>query len=242
MKKEIKPPADILKTIERGIDIPNRVIYFGDTGSANDASIKFNNVELVIRAIDYMLSEDSNKPIIFNMSSPGGSIYDLLNLVDKILESPCPFIFYGRGMIMSAATIIMAVCDLRYLSKNTTIMCHEVSSFIGWGKTGDQEIDLQESKRLQEILEQLYATNSIMPAVFWKALCRKDTYLTAEETISLGLADEIVAYPDRTKFRAIRRGKHSGKTPESNKQLIQVLSERTGTHISLDKSKTKKKD
>ena len=151
-----------------------------------------------------MAADAPNKPIEIHMNSYGGDPYAMLRLHDAILCSPCQIRFYGGGSIMSSATWIMAVCDERYLYPNATVMVHDGSEEME-GKHTDVQIGAMESKRLQELLYDIYANNSKMPRAFWQEVCQRDLYLTAEEAIWLGLADKLVEYKKRGNLRKLRQ-------------------------------------
>lgn len=193
--------------ISSGVDETNRRVFFGrylpnvDSDEGND----FNQVstEYAIRAIHKMITLNPKKPIEIYMSSYGGDPYSMLYLHDLILSSPCQFKFYGGGAIMSAATWIMVACDERHLHKNTTVLVHKGSTGHE-GNLTDVEISMEEEKRLQELLEEIYANNSRMPKSFWSEICKRDVYLTAEEAIILGLADKIIEPKRRGEFRKMR--------------------------------------
>lgn len=184
-----------------GLDIQNRRIYFGTVDTDDDASqFNFGTVQQAIRGIDKLLTV-SNKPIELHFASFGGEPYAMLALVDKILESPCKFIFFGRGAVMSSTTWIMAVCDERFLAENTTVLLHDGKVGLNVEKTTDVEVDVEENTRLQKLLEKIYADNSYLDSDFYKAVCRRNLFLTAHETIKLGLADAIIPYKKRGQFR-----------------------------------------
>lgn len=207
-----------------GIDLIGRNIYFGGThgtsDSSSDSTHDFNQmtVEMVVRAI-HKMSSANKKPIKIHMQSYGGDAYALLYLVDVILSTPCQFKFYGGGAIMSAATWVMAVCDERYLYPSTRVLIHNGS--VGhFGNKTDAEIKLHEENYLQDYLEKLYEKNSRMPASFWREVCKRDLYISAEEAIKLGLADAIIEPLSRGAFRSLRIQNFKKKV---NKKEMQVL-------------------
>ncbi len=223
-----------------GLHIPNRKIYFGVVSSADgepgdQSDFGHCSVALAIRAIDLMVDMNS-KPIEIHMCSYGGDPYFMMALKDKILESPVKFKFYGRGRISSAATWIMAVCDERYLSEDTTIMVHNGGTWrdgeSGETKMTDQSIEAEEDERLQDRLNELYAQNSKFPKSFWDLIVQRDCYMTAEEAVMLGLADEIVAPKRRLSFRKKRQA-HLASTP--SKRQMDVLVKRLLKRVKMDK-------
>lgn len=217
-----------------GIDLYHRRIYFGDSECVDGDDFNFSSVTYAIRGIDKLL-DINNKPIELHMSSYGGDAYAMLALYDKILNSPCKFIFYGSGFIMSAATWIMAGCDERYLSPNTTIMVHDGYNDAS-GRSTEIKISSDENERLNDVLADIYAKNSYMDFSFWRKVCERDLYLTAEETVKLGLADKILPCPGRGNFRKGVRGRTFSKA--INKTTMRQFITKLLKRVKLDPSKS----
>lgn len=200
--------TELTDNLAYGVDIKNRRIYFGVNldGAESEDSTDFNlsSVEYAIRALHRMATDAPGKPIEIHMNSYGGDPYAMLRLHDEILACPCQIKFFGGGAIMSSATWIMAVCDERYLHPNTTVMLHDGSVSFS-GKHTDIQINAKEDKRLQDLLYEIYTTNSRMPLEFWQDVCQRDLYLTADETIKFGLADKIIEPKKRGNLRKMRQ-------------------------------------
>ncbi len=196
--------------LDNGIDLKNRRIYFGALSASADedgSDFTWRSCERAIRAIHIMETEAPAKPIELHMSSPGGDPYEMLRLIDVIEACSCQIKFFGSGKIMSAATWVMASCDERYLYKHARVLIHdspaggsqEVPS-----KLSDRYIDTDEERRLQNELDEMYADNSRMPREFWSELVKRDTYLSAEEAVLLGLADKVIEPKKRGNLRKVR--------------------------------------
>jgi ATP-dependent Clp protease, protease subunit len=207
--------------LEYGIDLKNRRIRFGWAISASVEADGINDVseasvEIAIRAIHRMQLDHPKQPIEIYMNSCGGDPYSMAYLVDVILASTCQFKFFGGGRIMSSATWIMAVCDERYLYPNARVMVHDGTEDIK-GVLGDVLSDADEAKRFMDILYDIYAKNSRMPKQFWKSICARNLYLTAQEAIQLGLADFIVEPQKRGNLRKKRN--HQLSQPVSGRAM-----------------------
>ena len=208
--------SDLTDSLIYGIDLKTRRIYFGvpidgtaeDPGDFNQASI-----ELAIRSIHKMALDAPGKPIEIHMNSYGGDPYAMLRLYDEILSCPCQIKFFGGGAIMSAATWIMVVCDERYLYPHATVMVHDGSDGFE-GKHTDTQIFALEMRRLQDVLYDIYTTNTRMPKEFWQDVCQRDLYLTASEAVSLVMVDKIIEPKKRGNLRKARQAALK-KTPDS---------------------------
>jgi len=104
-----------------GVDLKRRTIHFGmpldREPEEGDGQTDFTQtaVEITVRAIRSMEADHPKKPISLYMNSFGGEVDQMLYLKSVIEASTCQFKFYGGGIVQSAATWIMAVCDERYL-------------------------------------------------------------------------------------------------------------------------------
>ncbi len=210
-----------------GIDFKARRIHFGiglDHAEENPGDFSGASVEMAVRAIYKMVQDAPNKPIEIHMNSYGGDPYSMLYLMDVMLSQPCQFKFFGGGAIMSSATWILAVSDERFLYPNATVMVHDGSVELPNKKLTDFQIDAAEQRRLQERLNKIYAENSRMPEDFWADIAQRDVYLSAEETVLLGLADKVVEYKKRGNLRKSRQAILS-KEPEAKqfKKLIKDI-------------------
>jgi ATP-dependent Clp protease protease subunit len=230
----VSEKTDFEKVTE-GVDFKNRRIFFGNLGSESANEIAWDTVETVIRAI-HKLSENSQKPIELHMSSPGGSALEMLRLYDVIQSCPCQIKFFGGGEIASAATWIMAGCDERYLYPNTRICIHDSPS-IGTDevptKITDRKIWEEEDVKIQDMCNRIFADNSRMPVEFWEVVVKRDLWLSAEEAITLGLADKIIEPKKRGNLRRARIALlNKNVDPKSLRKLVKSIGER----IHQDKS------
>jgi ATP-dependent Clp endopeptidase proteolytic subunit ClpP len=216
-----------------GLDSKLRRIYWGNClDPSNEDSNDFTDftTEQAVRSLDRLVAENPSKPIELHMNSCGGDPYSMLKFYDAILNCPCQIKFFGSGRIQSSATWIMAICDERYLYPNTTVMIHDGTEYFE-GTHTDAKIAMEEAKRLQDMLYDVYAANSRMPKSFWEDVCQRDLYLSAEETIKLGLADKIVEPKKRGNLRKLRSSQLK-KTPAhaDMEVLVHKLYSRVNRH------------
>lgn len=223
--------TELTDNLAYGVDLKNRRIYFGVNLDSHDADgstdFTISSVEMTVRAMHRMATDAPNKPIELHMSSYGGDTYAMLRLHDEILACPCQIRFFGSGPIMSSASFIMASCDERNLHPNAVVMVHELSSG-GGGKHTDIKIDAAENIRLMNQLCSIYEANSRMPLEFWLDITQRDVYLTADEAVSLGLADRVVEPKKRGNLRKARQAAMRKEIePKVMKDLVKSLYERT---------------
>lgn len=234
-----KAKTDLETELVYGIDCRTRRISFGHSlGSIEEdnGDLTQTSVELAVRAIRRMESEHPSRPIEIHMNSYGGDVTSMLYLHDIIEASTCQFKFYGGGAIQSSATWVMAVCDERYLYRNSTIMVHNGTPDSNAGKsTDDSIISTEEQKRTNYLLDELYSNNSIMPRKFWHVVCKRDLILTAHEAVQLGLADKVIEPKKRGNLRKLRSAhlKKAIENPKALKTLVNRLYKRVDIDVQV---------
>lgn len=215
-----------------GVDPKNRTIHFGvtpdDTDEGEFTTFSNKTVEIAIRGLSRMRSEDAKVPVSIYVGSGGGDAFACLYLIDYILSCPFQVKFYGGGLIASAATLLMSVCDERYLFPNTTMMIHEHSFGLNYEKFSDQKIEMKENEVFFEKLCNIYAANSFMDKAFYKSLlgAGRDVWMTPQEAINIGLADAIVAPVKRGNLRRMRAQHLSNPVEEKLKKTVTDLNKR----------------
>jgi ATP-dependent Clp protease, protease subunit len=171
---------------ENNVNFRERVIYL-------NSDIEESSLELFQKAMDE-LEKNSDIPIRIEISSYGGNVYDMLGMVDRIQSSPCHVITRGFGKIMSAATFILAAGDERIMGSNSWVMIHETSDWIR-GSLSEMKNELKHIETLENQMNLLYErlSKGKTKAKTFEKLCARDCYLTAEETLKLGLIDRILS-------------------------------------------------
>jgi len=143
--------------------------------------------------------EEPEKPDInFYISTNGGSademfaIYDVMRLIkSKDVSSVCT---YGLGKVMSAGVLLLAAGTKgkRRVGKHCRVMIHSV---IG-GSTGPMhqlENEFSEVKKIQDNYISALVSETNMTEEYLRDLLKKkiNVYLSAEEAVELGIADEV---------------------------------------------------
>ena len=140
------------------------------------------------------------KPNIdFYISTNGGSademfaIYDVMRMIKD--EGVNTISTYGIGKVMSAGVLLLAsgTKGKRYVGKHCRVMIHSV---IGGhvGPMHQLESEFEEVKKIQDTYIKSLAEETEMTEKYLRNLLKKKTnvYLTAQEAVDLGIADEII--------------------------------------------------
>ena len=188
-KKEID--FDVSASEKIGLGLLNSHVHFL-TGDIDE-----DNIEETIKWIVYenITCGPNPKTLTLYINSTGGSLNDSLGLIDIMRASRCPIVTIGIGSICSAAFMIFSSGHKgkRFIAKNTSIMCHQYTSGIE-GKHHDikshfKEVELTNT-RMIDILKQ--NTGLDTRTIKSKLLNATDVWLTADELIELGIADDYI--------------------------------------------------
>ena len=138
---------------------------------------------------------------ILKICSYGGDTGPAYALIDLMRESPAKIITIALGAIISAALDIFVAGDWRVVYPSTIGMAHNASSAPGTRQSASsmkRELELDDARGYALYREKtIYKTDEELRRVLFKP--RKDTWLTPEEMIGHGLADEI-ARPEPKPF------------------------------------------
>jgi len=133
----------------------------------------------------------SREPIKLFINSPGGSVYDGFALIDAIRNSRTPIHTIALGSAMSMGMLIYSVGHKRYVGDYATLMFHDVSSAVA-DKLETIRDKVGELNRIQAMICTVVVNNSKVPLEILanKLSQREDWYISANEAIDLGLADD----------------------------------------------------
>lgn len=138
-----------------------------------------------------MLESRGSGPIEVELFSAGGDAYAALAFSARMRASPCVIRIHARGLIASAAVLILAAGDIREMAKEAWVMVHEDS-----GENSGNVSELMKQALHMEALEDQWAVlleeRSSTSAEAWRKLHNETKYLTSSQCLALGLIDKIV--------------------------------------------------
>jgi ATP-dependent Clp protease protease subunit len=146
---------------------------------------------------DFSEKEPPYDPITFYLSTYGGSADEMFSIYDMmtITKSKCQVKTIGLGKIMSAGTLLLAAGTKgqRKIGKHCRVMIHSVAAGSS-GELHNIENEVKSIKHIQELyINALSRETGMTKRTIEKLLDRKvNVYLTAEEAVEYGLADEII--------------------------------------------------
>lgn len=138
------------------------------------------------------LKSKSSDPIDIYINSPGGSVYAGLAIYDTIKHLQKQGVVintYATGLVASMAAILLISGNTRFSLPNSTIMFHQISSFTE-GKLEDMKVDLKETERLQNVLNEII-TKEVSKEIL--NYCKyTDFYLDSQKAIEFSVIHKIL--------------------------------------------------
>ena len=157
------------------------------TGEVNDLQARRVTERL------FAMASDSEDPITFVISSPGGHVEsgDMIHDVVRFIRPKVNML--GTGWVASAGALIYCAVPKaqRYCLPNTRFLLHEPRGGVG-GMASDVEIQAREILRMRERLNRIFAEATGQPVEKIKKDIDRDYWMLAEEAKAYGLVGRIV--------------------------------------------------
>lgn len=183
-------------------DMPSTFMLYGDVTEDRAADIVsalllLGDKKRVEKAKKKLPEGEELDDISFYISTYGGSADDMMSIYDmmRITKMNRDIETIGMGKIMSAGTLILAsgTRGKRKIMKNCRVMIHAVSAG-SMGTIHNLQNEMEEIQNIQEMyIEALCNETLLTKRQLKKMLDQKvNVYLTAEEAVEYGLADEVI--------------------------------------------------
>ncbi|MEX2091754.1 MAG: ATP-dependent Clp protease proteolytic subunit [Pirellulales bacterium] len=166
--------------------LENRVIFL--QGEIYDG----NANELVMKLL-YLQSENRRKDIHFYINSPGGSVTATLAIYDTMQMISCPVATYCVGLAASGGAVLLAGGEKskRFALSHAKVMIHQPHGGVG-GQVSDIEIQANEIVRTRSALNEILASHTGKSVEEIAKATDRDYYMTAEESKTFGIVDDIL--------------------------------------------------
>lgn len=188
---------------ERSYDIYSRLLK--DRIVILDTDVNEHTASLIVAQMLFLESEDSNKDILFYINSPGGSVTAGLSIYDtmQFIKPDVSTIVIGQACSMGSFLAQAGAPGKRLVLPESRTMIHRVSSGTP-GTSGSvhvQELQFEdtrrtfeESQRINRRLTELYVKHNTAGKTYDEMfeVMKFDTFLSAQEAVEFGLADEII--------------------------------------------------
>ena len=153
-----------------------------------------HTANLVVAQMLFLESENPDKDISFYINSPGGSVsaglavYDTMEFIKPDVSTLC----MGIAASMGAFLLASGATGKRFALPNARVMIHQPSGG-AQGQAADIEIQAREIIYLRQRLNNLLAQKTGQPLERIERDTDRDTFLSAEDAVSYGLIDKVLA-------------------------------------------------
>lgn len=186
MKKMNKPEMSKILNMKRDIRLEannedeHTLYIYGFIGGWE------NRAEQVLRDIKNV----SAKTIHVHINSGGGSAFDGVAIGNILKQHEAEIIVHVDGYAASAASVIAMAGDKIIMPSNTMMMIHQASS-IEYGNADQFEKTAKDLRKIDTALRASYKKRFVGEEEDLIKLLKDETWLTADEALTLGFADEI---------------------------------------------------
>jgi len=150
----------------------------------------------IISDLIRMNEEDKEKPINFFINSGGGLVSDMFAIVDVMKVITAPINTFVLGNASSAASLIAACGDKRFITANSEMMIHGVGAERNFNVRDREAINaaLTRTMDLNDKVAGIYSNQTGKPIEEINKLLEsgEDIFMNAEKAISFGLVDEVL--------------------------------------------------
>lgn len=188
---------------ERSYDIYSRLMK--DRIVMLDTDVNEHTASLLVAQLLYLEAEDPDRDILFYINSPGGSVTAGLAIYDTMQFIKCDVstIVLGQACSMGSFLAQAGTPGKRLVLPESRTMIHRVSSGTPGTRGSVHVQDLQfedakrsfeESVRINKRLTELYVRHNTAGKTYEELFetMKFDTFLSADEAVEYGLADQVV--------------------------------------------------
>ena len=166
--------------------------------------------------------------LVLDIASQGGCVEEGLKIMvwlDQISSMGKEVITVVSANAYSIASLIMLAADKRYISKHGEVMVHNpMIPFLEYANANELEKHIQELRMLEQLLQTLYTKFSNISLEDIKLLMDNETYLSPDEAVLKGFADEVIdVKPKPYSMMAIKKELNMSKTRNILNQVIAAV-------------------
>ena len=178
---------------ERAYDIYSRLLK--DRIVMLDTDVNEHTASLIVAQLLFLESENSEKDISFFINSPGGvvtagmAIYDTMQFIRPDVST----IVMGQACSMGSLLASSGASGKRFILPNARHMIHQPSGGAR-GQATDMLIQVNEILEIKRNLTNIYVKHNSAGKTFeeFATDMERDNYMSAEQSVSYGLADKII--------------------------------------------------
>ena len=145
-----------------------------------------------VTAVDFLgaLKAHAGKPVVVNINSPGGSLFDALAMYNGLRQHGAEITTRTMGVAASAASVVFMAGDKRVMPENTFLLIHNVLAPL-YGNADEHREFADLLDKINQSIVSTYVARTGKCEKDIKAALDQESYLSAEEAVAQGFADEV---------------------------------------------------
>ena len=177
---------------ERSYDIYSRLLR--DRVILLEGEVHDQMANLIVAQLLFLESENPEKDISMYINSPGGSVTAGLAILDTMDFIKCDVSTIAIGSVCSMGSLLASsgTKGKRFILPRARHMVHSVSGG-SRGTVWDAEIQMEEMVRLNNLLTNVYSSNTGKTVEELKVAMARDNFMDAQASVEFGLADKIIS-------------------------------------------------
>ena len=178
---------------EKHISVQDNKIYFY-SGVNRNSCVELNKKFGEMESKSLTLSKTLGilpPPIKLFINSGGGSIVTGIASMDTIIRTEVPVHTYVDGFSASSATFLTVVGDKRFMSRNSYMLIHQLSSNF-WGTYSNFEDEKKNLDLMMKTIKDVYKQYTKLPMKKLDEILKRDLLWDAQTCLDYGMIDEIV--------------------------------------------------
>ena len=209
IKIKVSDPTPLYYTHEYDIDLQSNHIYLMgvdrgyDLGDMGEPGIEHVVATRFIKNINLCMRANPSSPILIHMKTCGGYWQEGMAIYDAIKACPSRVVILNYTHARSMSSLIFQAADKRVMMPHSTFMYHDgtyevagtmkqaISALEFDKKCMNQMLNIYADKMVEKGEMQGKSLSKIKQWLRFQMDRKEDVFLTAQETIDLGLADEI---------------------------------------------------
>lgn len=137
------------------------------------------------------LKEIGNRDLTLRISSPGGSVFDAVDMFNMIKRHASAVIAEVDGIAASAASFLMLAADEVRAAKNSTFMVHEAMTMT-FGNKAEHQKSIEVLETIDANILGMYSDKTGKTTNEIAKLLEAETWMTADQALEFGLIDSII--------------------------------------------------
>ena len=170
----------------------NKIYYYSNVNRESAVELNKKIGEIESKSLTLANTLDIDPPILkVLINSGGGSITAGISSMDTMLRCKVPIHTYVDGFAASAATFLSVVGNYRFMSRNSYMLIHQLSSNF-WGTYANFEDEKQNLDLMMKTIKDVYKKYTKVPMKKLDEILKHDLLWDAKQCLEYGLIDEVI--------------------------------------------------